>query len=119
VYPLNGLANNFALDSANIQVPVRHQVLQGLVEGWSTQRPRFWGVPCSVKECISLKGMPNTSGLFSRKDCTASEDAPVVRSMRTNGLIPLVNTNVSELCMWYESSNRVYGQTNNGYHTDR
>lgn len=24
-------------------------------------------------------------------------------------------TNTSELCMWYESNNRVYGRTNNAY----
>eukprot|EP01138_Halocafeteria_seosinensis_P001461 gb/GECG01001497.1/.p1 GENE.gb/GECG01001497.1/~~gb/GECG01001497.1/.p1 ORF type:complete len:670 (+),score=70.31 gb/GECG01001497.1/:1-2010(+) len=116
VYPEGGLANDSAL---NRQVPLHDQVSRRLVDGWVVERPRFWGVPCSVKECISLKGMPNTSGLFARKGCTASEDAPVVRRMRANGLIPLVNTNVSELCMWYESSNKVYGRTNNAYHTDR
>ncbi len=28
-------------------------------------------------------------------------------------------TNVSELCMWYESSNRLYCRTSNPYHTGR
>ena len=33
--------------------------------------------------------------------------------------IPIGVTNVSELCMWMESSNKVYGRTNNPYHVGR
>ena len=33
--------------------------------------------------------------------------------------IPIGVTNVSELCMWMESSNKVYGRTNNPYHIGR
>ena len=39
--------------------------------------------------------------------------------MRKAGAIPLAVTNVSELCMWMESSNTVYGRTSNPYHTGR
>ena len=39
--------------------------------------------------------------------------------MRRSGAIPLAVTNVSELCMWMESANTVYGRTNNPYHTGR
>ena len=39
--------------------------------------------------------------------------------MRKAGGIPLGVTNVSELCMWMESSNTVYGRTSNPYHTGR
>ena len=35
------------------------------------------------------------------------------------GAIPLAVTNVSELCMWMESYNKVYGKTNNPYHNGR
>ena len=35
------------------------------------------------------------------------------------GAIPLALTNVSELCMWYESSNLINGRTNNPYHQGR
>ncbi|KAA0173175.1 hypothetical protein FNF27_05400 [Cafeteria roenbergensis] len=31
------------------------------------------------------------------------------------GLIPLFSTNLSELCLWYEATNPVYGRSNNPY----
>ena len=49
----------------------------------------------------------------------ATEDAPCVRTMRQAGAIPLGVSNVSELCMWMESSNKIYGRTNNPYHPGR
>lgn len=59
--------------------------------------------------------MPNTSGLVSRKGVIAEGDAPPVGNMKKAGCIVLGVTNCSELCMWYESANFVYGRTNNAY----
>ena len=73
------------------------------------------GVPCSIKECFSLTGMPNTAGLVARKGQLATSDAFVVARLREAGAIPLGVTNTSELCMWMESSNKVYGRTSNPY----
>lgn len=67
----------------------------------------------------SLVGMPNTSGLVNRRDVIATCDATVVSRLKQAGAIPLGVTNCSELCMWYESSNRVYGRTNNPYDLQR
>jgi fatty acid amide hydrolase 2 len=75
----------------------------------------FLGVPFTVKEAFALKGMPNTSGLVARKGVLASGDAPTVARLRAAGAIPIGVTNISELCMWMESNNRVYGRTNNAY----
>jgi fatty acid amide hydrolase 2 len=77
--------------------------------------PPLHGVPCTVKECFGLEGMPQSSGLVARKDVRAATDASVVGRIRRAGAIPLGVTNVSELCMWMETSNRVYGRTNNPY----
>jgi fatty acid amide hydrolase 2 len=77
--------------------------------------PPFHGVPCSIKECFALEGMPNSSGLVSRKHIRASEDAPAVARIRAAGAIPLGVTNTSELCMWMESDNKVYGRTGSAY----
>ena len=82
------------------------------------QRRPFHGVPCSVKECISVAGMPQTSGLIARKDFRASEDATVVARLRQAGFIVLGVTNTSELCLWWESHNRLYGITRNAYNGD-
>lgn len=79
--------------------------------------PPFHGVPCSIKECFALTGMPNSAGHVQRAHVRAKEDAPVVSRIRAAGGIPLGVTNVSELCMWMESNNKVYGRTNNPYNT--
>ncbi len=81
--------------------------------------PPYLGVPCTIKECFALSGMPQSSGLVARKDFIAGDDAITVARLRAAGAIPLGVTNVSELCMWYESNNRVYGRTNNPYDPSR
>ncbi|HZS36055.1 MAG TPA: amidase, partial [Polyangia bacterium] len=81
--------------------------------------PQFHGVPCSIKESIALAGMPLTSGLVARKAVTADGDATTVARLKRAGAIPLGVTNVSELCMWMETNNRVYGRTNNPYDPKR
>jgi fatty acid amide hydrolase 2 len=81
--------------------------------------PPYLGVPCTIKECFALAGMPQSSGLVARRDIVATEDATTVARLRAAGAIPLGVTNVSELCMWYESNNRVYGRTNNPYDPSR
>lgn len=81
--------------------------------------PPLFGVPCSIKECFALAGMPQSAGLVARRDFRAVEDAPTVARLRAAGAIPLGVTNTSELCMWMETSNRLYGRTNNAYDATR
>ncbi|MFO7566854.1 MAG: amidase [Enhygromyxa sp.] len=77
--------------------------------------PPLLGVPCTIKESFAVTGLPNTSGLVRRRDVVASEDATTVARLRRAGAICIGLTNVSELCMWMESNNRVYGRSNNPY----
>ncbi|XP_031300886.1 fatty-acid amide hydrolase 2 isoform X2 [Camelus dromedarius] len=79
----------------------------------------FLGVPLTVKEAFQLKGMPNSSGLVSRRNAISKTDATVVALLKEAGAIPLGITNCSELCMWYESSNKIYGRSNNPYDLQR
>jgi fatty acid amide hydrolase 2 len=81
--------------------------------------PPFHGVPCTIKECFPLAGMPNCAGHVARKDFISRNDATAVIRLRKAGAIPLGVTNTSELCMWMESFNRVYGRTRNPYDTSR
>jgi fatty acid amide hydrolase 2 len=81
--------------------------------------PPLLGVPCTIKESFALAGMPNTSGLVARRDVRAAGDATCVARLREAGAIPLGVTNVSELCMWMETYNRVWGRTNNPYDPGR
>ncbi|XP_030066214.1 fatty-acid amide hydrolase 2 [Microcaecilia unicolor] len=75
----------------------------------------FLGVPLTVKEAFALHGMPNSAGLVARRNVISNTDAIVVARLKQAGAIPLGVTNCSELCMWYESSNNVYGRSNNPY----
>lgn len=81
--------------------------------------PSFHGVPCTIKECFAFTGMPQSSGLVARRDFIAQTDATAVSRIRAAGAIPLGVTNTSELCMWMESVNNVYGRTNNPYDVGR
>ena len=79
----------------------------------------FHGVPCTIKECFGLQGMPHSSGAVNRRGLIAYDDATAVSRLREAGAIPLGVTNTSELCLWMESNNYVYGRTNNPYDPSR
>jgi fatty acid amide hydrolase 2 len=79
------------------------------------QRGPLHGVPCTIKESFAVEGLPNAAGLVSRRDHRAPADAPTVALLRDAGAIPLGLTNTSELCMWIESDNRLYGRTSSAY----
>jgi fatty acid amide hydrolase 2 len=81
--------------------------------------PVFHGVPCTIKECFAVEGMPQTGGVVARSHVVATKDAITVQRLRDAGAIPLGITNLSEGCMWLESSNKVYGRTNNPYDPTR
>jgi fatty acid amide hydrolase 2 len=81
--------------------------------------PPLHGVPCTVKESFAVAGMPNTAGLVARREHRAAEDAPAVARLRAAGAIPLGVTNTSEMTMWIESSNHVYGRTSSAYDPSR
>jgi fatty acid amide hydrolase 2 len=78
--------------------------------------PPLLGVPCTVKECFALEGMPNAAGLVSRRDHRADTTAPAVQRLRDAGAIPVGVTNTSELCMWWGASdNKLYGRSSSAY----
>lgn len=81
--------------------------------------PLFHGVPCTIKECFSVQGMPNSAGIWKRKTIRSSQDATTVTRLKKAGAIPLGVTNTSEVCMWFESNNTVYGRSKNPYDLQR
>ena len=91
------------------------QVASGSPEA---SRP-FHGVPCTIKECQGLAGMRKTAGLWAHRERRAVEDGTATARLKAHGAIPLAVTNVSELMMWMETSNRVFGRTNNPYDPTR
>lgn len=103
------------LEAANAD----REIAAARAAGTLDQLPPFLGVPCTIKESFHFAGMPNTSGLVSRVGLKVAEDAPTVARLRAAGAIPLGVTNTSEVCMWMESYNRVYGLSRNPYDPSR
>lgn len=81
--------------------------------------PPLLGVPCTIKENFEFEGTPQASGLVARQHIINDRDAITVARLREAGAIPLGVTNTSELCMWMESYNEVYGRSNNPYDAER
>lgn len=81
-------------------------------------KPLF-GVPCTIKEFIKVKGMPHTGGLVSCADNIATEDAEVVQRIRRAGAVVMATSNVPEGGMWMETFNKIRGRTNNPWNLSR
>ncbi|MDE3131759.1 MAG: amidase [Acidobacteriota bacterium] len=81
--------------------------------------PPLAGVPFTVKESIALEGMPNSAGVLARRDYRPTKSASVVKRLVAAGAIPLGVTNTSELTLWLESDNPLYGRTSNPYDVSR
>lgn len=79
----------------------------------------FLGVPISTKDCILVKGLLNTAGIYSRRNIRGTEDSVAISLMRKAGAIPFALTNVPECCIWWESYNKINGRTRNPYDTNR
>jgi fatty acid amide hydrolase len=77
------------------------------------------GVPMTVKECFNIAGTPSTLGIPARAALRATTDAPLVTRLRQAGAIVLGKTNVSQLLLYVESDNPLYGRTNNPWNLAR
>lgn len=77
------------------------------------------GLPLTVKESIQVKGMSNQAGRVYKKKNIAAEDAPVIKNARKRGAIILCVTNTPELCLCWETYNKVTGTTLNPYDVKR
>jgi len=80
-----------------------------------TERELFplLGVPFTVKESIAASGRRHTSGSWYRRHDIAQENAPALARLLKAGAILLGQTNLSELALWPECGNVIYGVTAN------
>uniref|UniRef100_A0A1I8B093 Amidase domain-containing protein n=1 Tax=Meloidogyne hapla TaxID=6305 RepID=A0A1I8B093_MELHA len=82
-------------------------------------KPLF-GVPFTVKDNTFCKGFVCTAGVPARRQNEpCAEDAEAVKRIRDAGAILLAITNVPELALWWETSNKLFGTTNNPYDVRR
>lgn len=78
------------------------------------------GLPITIKDLLNVKGLvcsAGSAGLF--KLGPATEDATLVKRLKNAGAIVIGLTNVPEFCRGGDSSNLLYGTTNNPYDLSR
>ena len=75
----------------------------------------LYGVPITVKENIDLLGTPTTSGLTVLAEALPTANAPIVDRMLAAGAIPIGRTNLPELGLRIDTSNRLRGRTGNAW----
>lgn len=81
--------------------------------------PPLAGVPVTIKDSLDLAGLPSTFGLPSRAQARAEADEVHVERLRGAGAIVLGKTNVSQLLIYVEADNPLYGRTLNPWNSER
>jgi Asp-tRNA(Asn)/Glu-tRNA(Gln) amidotransferase A subunit family amidase len=88
-----------------------HEADEALARGG--QLGQLHGIPLTIKDTIDTKGLRTTSGSRMRAEHVPCEDATAVARLKAAGAIIIGKTNVSEMAMAYDSSNPIFGRTNN------
>lgn len=73
------------------------------------------GVPMTVKESFDVAGLPTTWGFEEHRDFVPQADAVAVARLKAAGAIILGKTNVPPALADLQSTNPVYGRTNNAH----
>ncbi len=77
------------------------------------------GVPITIKECLDLVGTPTTFGMPSRRNDLPQTNDRYVQRLIECGAIVIGKTNVPQALIYNESSNALYGRTNNPWDAAR
>uniref|UniRef100_A0A915ADD7 fatty acid amide hydrolase n=2 Tax=Parascaris univalens TaxID=6257 RepID=A0A915ADD7_PARUN len=93
--------------------------LDALTADSKYQRPPLFGVPFSIKECISVVGYDQTKGYAQELGKFATEDAVIVQQIKRLGGVPFVLTNVPQSLLTFSCMNPIYGITSNAFAPDR
>jgi amidase len=107
----------------NAVVQLRHEA--ALAEARAADKaPRekrglLHGVPITIKDSLDTAGIISTAGTTGRAKYVPPHDATVVARLRAQGAIILGKTNTPDLTMGFETTNLVYGRTNNPFDVTR
>jgi amidase len=77
------------------------------------------GVPLTIKESFAYRGSPSTWGLPALRDKTSPRTATAVERLEAAGAIVVGKTNVPVMLSDWQSSNPLYGTTNNPWDVSR
>ena len=87
-------------------------------EEYSKKEPLF-GIPITIKDSIDTAGIITTGGTKGREKYIPKEDATIVKRLKEAGAIILGKTNTPELTLEYETTNEIFGRTNNPYNLSK
>jgi amidase len=77
------------------------------------------GLPMTLKESINVRGLRTTAGMPHWKDFRSEHDAPLTARVKAAGAVVMGKTNVPPMLADWQSSNPVYGRTNNPWDHSR
>ncbi|MFI5311964.1 MAG: amidase, partial [Gemmatimonadales bacterium] len=83
------------------------------------RRGLLHGVPVTIKDSLDTAGIISTGGTKGRAAFVPAEDATVVKRLRAAGAIVMGKTNTPDLTLAFETTNLVYGRTNNPFDVTR
>ncbi len=87
------------------------------------ERGEVWGplhgVPVTIKDLFQTRGILTTAGFAELADYVPTRDAPTVTRLRQAGAIVLGKTNGPRAGGDYQSSNGIFGRTNNPWDLSR
>lgn len=89
---------------------------QALARG---ERRPLLGLPMTVKESFNVAGLPTTWGIPAFKDWRPTEDAVAVQRLKAAGAVIIGKTNVPVALADWQTTNPIYGTTNNPYDKER
>jgi aspartyl-tRNA(Asn)/glutamyl-tRNA(Gln) amidotransferase subunit A len=90
-----------------------HEIVHGRYRG------PLHGIPIALKDNILTAGIPTTAGSKILKDFVPTENASVVRRLRSAGAILIGKTNLSEFAYGATTNNAHFGPTLNPWDTQR
>ena len=77
------------------------------------------GLPVTIKDIFDVAGLPNTvGGAAMPEDCVVDRDARSVARLRDAGAVVLGKTNSPPYAGDWQTTNEVYGRTNNPWNLD-
>jgi amidase len=77
------------------------------------------GLPVTIKDCIEVAGLPTTAGIPQRAQAISTTTAPVAQSVLDAGAVLLGKTNLPPYATDWQSSNPLFGRTNNPWDRTR